>query len=121
MPCPGVTMPTMRSPGTAPVRWNLGAAWHGEPWRAQYRVRYNGPRFVDTANTRYLKPYQLHEVGASVGLGRGWEALLNVRNLTNETYAEIENQPPPGRELLLTLRWGWDAETPPKRKTPATP
>ncbi|MDH4248135.1 MAG: TonB-dependent receptor, partial [Deltaproteobacteria bacterium] len=105
-----------RVPGTAPLRWNAGLSWREGRWRTQYRIRYNGPRFVDTANTRYLKPYRLHEAGVSATLGGGWEVALNGRNLTNETFAEMENQPPPGRELLLTLRWGFGGD-----RLPASP
>ncbi|MDH5751720.1 MAG: TonB-dependent receptor [Deltaproteobacteria bacterium] len=96
-------------PGSPRLRWNAGASWRRDRWSAFYRVRHSGRRYLDTANTRFLKPYRLHEAGLSLHAGKnggGFGVALLARNITNETYTEVENQPAPGRQLFLTLRWG---------------
>ncbi|MBI3992553.1 MAG: TonB-dependent receptor [Candidatus Lambdaproteobacteria bacterium] len=95
-----------RVPGVPDEHWSATLAWRPAPgWSAWAGTRYQGRRFVDTANTRFLRAYQVTDLGATAPLGWGLELALDVRNATNETYAELENFPAPGRQLLLTLRW----------------
>ena len=95
-----------RVPGVPDEHWSAGLSWRPAPgWSAWVSTRRQGRRFVDTANTRFLRAYQVTELGATAPLVYGLELALDVRNATNETYAELENFPAPGRQLLLTLRW----------------
>jgi vitamin B12 transporter len=94
-----------RVPGVPDLRWNAALNWRHQGWHAFLSTRYSGRRFVDTANTRFLRAYQVADTGLAVPVGRGFETGLEVRNLTNATYVELENQPPPGRQYFLTLRW----------------
>jgi outer membrane receptor protein involved in Fe transport len=96
-----------RVPGVPRERWNASAAWRQGGWHAWLQARYSGRRYVDTANTRYLQPYTLFDAGLNVPLGHGFELGVEGRNLTNVTYAELDNYPPPGTQGFLTLRWKW--------------
>jgi outer membrane receptor protein involved in Fe transport len=82
-------------------------------------ARYSGRRFIDTANSRFLASYLVADGGFSFPLRYGFSAGLEGKNLTNESYAELENFPPPGRELFLTLRWRYPHET--RRPVPQSP
>ncbi len=92
-------------PGVPEVLWSAGLHWRRAGWHAWLKTRHRGRRYVDTANTRFLEAYRLYDAGLTAPLGRGFELGLEARNLTAETYAELENHPPPGQQFFLTLRW----------------
>lgn len=94
-----------RVPGVPEHQGSAGLSWQSRGWRAWVSQRVAGRRYIDPANSRYLRPYQLWESGITFPLPNGFSATLEGRNLTNETYAELENHPPPGREFYLTIRW----------------
>ncbi|HEX9844812.1 MAG TPA: TonB-dependent receptor [bacterium] len=94
-----------RVPGVPEQRATLSLAWRQAGWHVWSQARYSGRRFVDTANTRYLRPYTVVDAGLTAPLGAGWSASLEGRNLGNVTYAELDNFPPPGLQAFLTLRW----------------
>ena len=98
-----------RVPGVAPLRASAEGRWRSESWSVYAKGRYADRRYVDTANTRYLRPYRAYDAGWGFPLGAGFEGSLDLRNLTGETYAELDNFPAPGREVLLTVRWNWRA------------
>ncbi|MCH7478536.1 MAG: TonB-dependent receptor, partial [SAR324 cluster bacterium] len=100
-----------RVPGVAELTWTLGLAWRREAWHAYLNLRSVGERFIDTANTRFLKGYRVADAGFGFPIGWRFEGALEGKNLTNETYAEVENFPPPGRQLFFTLRWRYGAKT----------
>ena len=102
-------------PGVPVLRWRTGLSWRREQWRASTSLRHSGRRYVDSANSRYLKSYRVWDAGLTVPLGAGFSLGLDGRNLANTAYADLENRPPPGRELLLSLRWRAGAETSPSK------
>ncbi|MCH9045527.1 MAG: TonB-dependent receptor [SAR324 cluster bacterium] len=106
-----------RVPGVPRTRWNASLAWRKEAWHAWLQVRDSDRRFVDTANTRFLQPYRLYDAGVSFPIAWGLEASVEGKNLTNVTYAELDNFPPPGRQGFFTLRWRLGGK---RRKTEAT-
>lgn len=92
-------------PGIPREQWSAALRWEREGWWASLGTRHRGRRYIDTANTRYLTAYTVTDVAAGTPLPWGFALILEVTNLTNETYADLENFPAPGRQLLLTLRW----------------
>jgi outer membrane receptor protein involved in Fe transport len=114
-------------PGIPTERGSAELAWRREGWSVYAKARSSAERFVDTANSRALRPYTVWDAGIGVPLPRGFEASLDARNLTSETYAEVDNYPAPGRQVFLTLRWrlGAGAATPtlapPPSQLPALP
>ena len=94
-----------RLPGIPRDRYTLSTAWRGGGWHPWLQSRHQGAQFIDTANTRYLKAYTLVDAGITIPITASWEVSLTGRNLTNITYAELDNYPPPGRQGFLTLRW----------------
>lgn len=92
-------------PGVPGQHWNLALNWRHGGWHAWLQAHHSGVRYVDTANSRYLAAYSVADAGVTAPLGRGWSLSLTGRNLGNVTYAELDNYPPPGRQLFLTLRW----------------
>jgi vitamin B12 transporter len=106
-----------RVPGVPEVRATAEVRWRREGWAAYGKGRYAGERFVDTANTRVLRGYHVYDAGLTFplpgGMGGRFEGGFEARNLLNETYAEQENFPAPGREVFLTVRWRWNEERDP--------
>lgn len=96
-----------RVPGVPEARASIEARWRWEAWSAYARGRYASVRYVDTANTRRLRAYHVYDTGLNFPLPHGFESGLEARNLFNESYAERENYPTPGREVFLTVRWRW--------------
>lgn len=107
-------------PGIPREQWSAGVRWEREGWWASAGSRHRGRRYIDTANTRFLTPYTVTDVAAGMPLPRGFSLALEVNNLTNETHADLENFPAPGRQLLLTLRWRHGGETAPPAGRGAT-
>lgn len=92
-------------PGVPERQGSAAASWRRHEWRLYLNTRYSGRRFIDTANSRFLKSYLLIDAGWGFPLTHGFSGSLEGKNLSNETYAELENFPPPGRQLFFTLRW----------------
>ncbi len=72
-------------------------------WQTEIRSRQTSRRYLNPANTRFLVPYRLYHLHLSFKPTPSWKISLNIRNLTNITYAERENYPPPGRQWFLNL------------------
>lgn len=110
-------------PGVPEQRGSAELAWRRERWSLYVKGRASSERFVDTANSRILKPYTVWDAGLAVPLPAGFEVTLDARNLTNETYAEVDNFPAPGLQVFLTLRWRLNprSATGPAAAPPATP
>jgi outer membrane receptor protein involved in Fe transport len=92
-------------PGVPEQRASAELAWRRAAWSAYVKARYASERFIDTANSQVLRPYTVWDAGVTVPLPRGFEAGFDARNVTGQTYAEVDNFPAPGRQLFLTLRW----------------
>ena len=92
-------------PGVPVVQAQAQVTWHRERWNATVKTRYASERFVDTANSRFLQPYQIWDLAWGFPLPWHLNGLLEARNVTNETYSEVDNFPSPGRQFFLTVRW----------------
>ena len=109
----GQTEGVKQVPGVAENLASAGVVWQANNtrgWRLAVDWRHVGRRYIDTANNHFLKPYQIWEATLGFPLWRDFTGRLTGRNLTNETYAEVENHPPPGRQLFLTVVWRWPGE-----------
>jgi outer membrane receptor protein involved in Fe transport len=98
-----------RVPGVPERQGSASASWRREQWRIYLNMRYSDRRFIDTANSRFLKSYLLMDAGWGFPFAHGFSGSVEGKNLTNETYAELENFPPPGRQVFFTLRWRFPA------------
>ncbi len=85
------------------ITWRLGT--HSPHWQTELRSRQVSRRFLNRANTRFLEPYRIYHLRLGFQPKPSWQTSLNIRNLTNITYAESENHPPAGRQWLFTLAW----------------
>lgn len=94
-----------RVPGVPDELWNLALAWRHAGWHLWGQARHSGTRWVDPANTRFLRPYTVYDAGLTAPLNPAWSVSLEGRNVTGVTYAELDNYPPPGAQVLVTLRW----------------
>ena len=94
-----------RVPGVPERQGSAAVSWHKDGWRLYVNARYSDRRFIDSANSRFLQSYLVVDGGWGFPLAYGFSGNLEGKNLTNETYAELENFPPPGRQLFFTLRW----------------
>lgn len=101
-------------PGVAERLGSAAASWRRNYWRLYLNARYSDRRFIDTANSRFLRSYMVVDAGWGFPLRHGFSGSLEGKNLTNETYAELENFPPPGRQLFFTLRWRFPPSSPAK-------
>ncbi len=95
-------------PGIPATKWSAAVTWRKRLWHAHLSFRFTDRRFIDTANSRFLNSYRLLDAGIGFPIGLGLEGALEGKNLTNETYAELENFPPLGRTLFFTLRWRFE-------------
>lgn len=101
-------------PGQPRLRWKASLEWKSGRTRAGVNTAHVGDRFISEDNVRYLRAYRLWNAEAvwpfmdwlpGKSWSKGLEAGLEIRNLTNQTYLDMENMPPPGREVFFTLRW----------------
>ena len=92
-------------PGVPDRRFTASVAWRQGGWHVWTQIRHSGNRFVDVENSISLLAFTVIDAGLTVPLGRHFEVGIEGRNLTNETYSEKDNFPPPGRQGFFTLRW----------------
>ncbi len=90
--------------GYARINQALGrAAWPGA-WRLFYEFLYEGEQYYDSSNLLKAPTTRLHSAGLNVdagGLGGGVE----VRNLLDQTHAQFNGFPRPGRSYHLTINY----------------
>ena len=72
---------------------------------AHLSLRHRGRRYLDALNARYLHAYQRWDAGMSWQMSTHWRLSLQLQNLSNAIYVDLENRPLPGRVLQLGLRW----------------
>ncbi len=94
-----------RVPGVPERQWKAALSWRPGRWRLWTLARHSGTRYVDDSNSRFLRPYTVWDGGLTLPLTRAFSLSVEGRNLTNITYAEVDNHPPAGRRALVTLRW----------------
>ncbi len=72
---------------------------------AQIEGLMRSKRYVDLANTRQLPAYSIFNLHTTFVLNPRFKIRLGVDNLTHQLYAEVDNQPHPGRQWRIALRW----------------
>ena len=75
--------------------WTLGAS-----------LQDVGPRFDDAANAVTVAGYTTVDVRARWALAREWRLDLKVNNVADVRYETVFGYNQPGREVILTLRYG---------------
>ena len=72
-------------------------------WQTEISSRYFSRRYLNQANTRFIEPYRLYHFKLGFSPTSPWDISLNIKNLTNITYAERENYPTAGRQWFLNV------------------
>ncbi len=70
-----------------------------------YRYRYQGKIYTTTSNTKFLPAYQLHSVSLTFYNRKHINMQLNINNLLNTYYENIQSRPQPGRNYELILNF----------------
>lgn len=72
-------------------------------WAAE--VRFEGPRFDDTANTRKVSGYGVLNLSMTHELARDWQLRMRMDNALDKGYEQVYGFNTPGRSVFATLRY----------------
>ena len=90
--------------GYARINQALGrTAWPGG-WRLFYEFLYEGEQYYDSSNLLKAPTTRLHSAGLNFDLD-GVSGGVEVRNLLDQTHAQFNGFPRPGRSYHLTINY----------------
>ncbi len=90
------------------VPFHKSTASIGYSWKrisAYYQFLYNGKVFTDSQNANELDGYTLSNFGLEMGFGkeRAYKLGVQILNLWNEEYQNVQNRPMPGRNYNVYI------------------